>query len=59
VCSREFDLIGASAPKGNLGSARRATMAVATKGAHAGVQDYLEAVKQARVAVEDLGRLTS
>jgi ABC-type cobalamin/Fe3+-siderophores transport system ATPase subunit len=41
------------------GSARRATMAVATKGAHAGVQDYLEAVKQARVAVEDLGRLTS
>jgi DNA repair exonuclease SbcCD ATPase subunit len=41
------------------GSARRATMAVATKGAHAGVKDYLEAVKQARLAVEDLGRLAS
>jgi hypothetical protein len=41
------------------GSARKAAMAVATKGAHAGVQDYLGAVKQARLAVEDLGRLAS
>ncbi|BBZ18631.1 AAA family ATPase [Mycolicibacterium gadium] len=41
------------------GSARRATMMVATKGAHAGVKDYLEAVKQARLAVDDLGRLAS
>jgi len=41
------------------GSARRATMAVATKGIHAGIRDYREAVKQARLAVEDLGRLIS
>jgi hypothetical protein len=41
------------------GSARRATMAVATKGIHAGIRDYREAVKQARLAVEDLGRLAS
>ncbi|GFG63820.1 hypothetical protein MKUB_13100 [Mycobacterium kubicae] len=41
------------------GLARRATMAVATKGIHAGIRDYREAVKQARLAVEDLGRLAT
>jgi ABC-type lipoprotein export system ATPase subunit len=39
------------------GAARRAAMAVATKGTHQGVQDYLEAVKQARLAVKDLRML--
>jgi ABC-type lipoprotein export system ATPase subunit len=41
------------------GSARRAAMAVAAKGIHAGIRDDREAVKQARLAVEDLGRLAS
>ncbi|MGV0579199.1 AAA family ATPase [Mycolicibacterium elephantis] len=41
------------------GSARRAAMMVATKGAHAGVQDYKEAVKQARLATGDLRKLVS
>jgi len=39
------------------GSARRAAMTVATKGTHQGVQDYVEAVKQARLAVKDLWTL--
>ncbi|WP_264033528.1 AAA family ATPase [Mycolicibacterium duvalii] len=40
------------------GSARRATMAVATKGAHAGVDDYVDVVRCARLATADLAKLT-
>ncbi|BBY44165.1 AAA family ATPase [Mycolicibacterium celeriflavum] len=40
------------------GSARRAAMLVATKGAHTGVQDYKEAVKQTRLATGDLRKLS-
>lgn len=39
------------------GAARRAAMAVATKGAHTGVQDFVEAVKVARLATGDLAKL--
>lgn len=38
------------------GSARGAAMAVATKGAHAGVADFKLAVNQVRTAVKDLAR---
>jgi len=41
------------------GSARRAALMVATKGTHAGVEDYREAVKHTRLAVGDLGKLAS
>jgi len=41
------------------GAARRAAMAVATKGAHTSVQDYVEAVKQSRLATGDLRKLAS
>jgi ABC-type lipoprotein export system ATPase subunit len=41
------------------GTARRAAMSVATKGAHTGLQDYLEAVKQTRLATGDLSKLAS
>jgi ABC-type hemin transport system ATPase subunit len=41
------------------GAARRAALLVATKGAHAGLQDYTEAVKQTRLAVGDLSKLAS
>ncbi|WNG88501.1 hypothetical protein C6A87_004465 [Mycobacterium sp. ITM-2016-00317] len=40
------------------GSARRATMTVATKGVHAGVDDYVDAVRYARLATADLAKLT-
>lgn len=39
------------------GSARRTTMTVATKGAHAGVDDYVDVVRGARLATSDLARL--
>jgi ABC-type lipoprotein export system ATPase subunit len=41
------------------GSARKAALKVATKGAHTGVSDYRAAVQSARSAVDDLGRLAS
>ncbi|QZT57896.1 ATP-binding protein [Mycolicibacterium austroafricanum] len=40
------------------GSARRATMTVATKGVHAGVDDYVDVVRSARLATADLAKLT-
>ncbi|MCV7281686.1 AAA family ATPase [Mycolicibacterium flavescens] len=40
------------------GSARRAAMLVTTKGAHKGVQDYTEAVRQTRLATDDLRKLS-
>ncbi|QZT60276.1 hypothetical protein [Mycolicibacterium austroafricanum] len=40
------------------GSARRATMTVATKGVHAGVGDYVDVVRSARLATADLAKLT-
>ena len=39
------------------GSARRVAMAVATKGAHTGVEDFVAAVKAARLARGDLTKL--
>lgn len=41
------------------GAARRAAMATASKGIHAGVQDYSEVVKQVRIAVKDLQSLAT
>nr|WP_234712784.1 AAA family ATPase [Mycolicibacterium komanii] len=41
------------------GAARRAAMMVATKGAHTGVKEYSEAVKQTRLATGDLRKLSS
>ncbi|UXA20546.1 AAA family ATPase [Mycobacterium sp. SMC-4] len=41
------------------GSARRATMTAVTKGAHRGVDDYLDVVRCARLATADLAKLTS
>lgn len=40
------------------GAARRAALAVATKGAHTGLHDFVEAVKQTRLATGDLRKLT-
>jgi hypothetical protein len=41
------------------GSARRATMVVATKGVHSGIDDFEAAVKAARLATDDLAKLGS
>ena len=41
------------------GSARRATIVVATKGIHSGIEDFLGAVKAARLATGDLVKLAS
>jgi DNA repair exonuclease SbcCD ATPase subunit len=41
------------------GSARRAALKAAAKGAHSGLTDYREAVKSTRLAVGDLAKLTS
>jgi hypothetical protein len=41
------------------GAARRATMQVTTKGAHTGIQDYREAVKQTRLTTGDLSKLAT
>jgi hypothetical protein len=42
------------------GSARRVSLAVATKGAHGGVQgDYKFVVNQARLAIGDLAKLVT
>ena len=41
------------------GSARRAALKVAAKGAHSGISDYREAVKSTRLAVGDLAKLAA